>query len=163
MTKFKIDDTVRYDSSVGSYGIITGIHENFSANDYDQRYIVKWYYGKDVKGEYMTSVSRYVTEGSINAVSADEFWMNANRQGWSGPLGEPVPAPIFTRNEILSWFKGVPVTTGTYLVQHESHVYPFVGYWSAISKEFTDSHGELIPDLQEGTIYHAAWPRGFKE
>lgn len=46
----KVNDTVMFGEPNGSFGIIE------SENHYGGFY-VRWYYGKDVKGEYMTAFS----------------------------------------------------------------------------------------------------------
>lgn len=159
MTDFKVNDTVKYNASCGSWGIVTGIHENFSANNYDQRYIVKWYYGKDVKGEYMTSISRYVKGSELIPVTESEFWQHANRNGFSNELGESTPGPIFVKEETILWFKGPPKVSGPYMVQKEGF-WPNIVEWDSVNKEFSSHDGELLSYLDEGTIYYAAIPRG---
>jgi hypothetical protein len=156
MNNFKINDTVKYEGPTGSWGIIEDIQG-------ERYHTVKWYYGKDIKGEYMTSISRGVSRYNLEHVNAEEFWRRANRKGFSGELGDSTPGRIFVKNESIAWFKGKPDVSGDYLVQKEGFDV-FTAYWDNTTKDFS-SHdgGDLLPHMNDGTIYHANLPTGIRK
>lgn len=81
---YKIGDIVRINCSSGSWGEVINVKE-LSGQRYDttHKVDVKWTYGKDVKGEYITAVSRYINSYDIIPVSPNDYYEYINCRAWS--------------------------------------------------------------------------------
>lgn len=82
----KVGDAVRFGEPNGSYGLIE------SENHYGG-YYVRWYYGKDVKGEDMTALSS-VRPNQLVKISMEEFNRVRNRRGWGDEESAPQYTPV---------------------------------------------------------------------
>lgn len=151
--KFSKGDTVKIDAITGSWGIVIRVHP--STDLYD----VQWYYGKDVKGEYMTAVSNSLKYYELISVNKEDFWRHANRDGFTDELGAPTPEPIFTMDEIIRWYKGEPKISGPYLIK-VTDSYPIYAYWDATNKEYTAHDGGLLTFSSDDIIYFTQSPKG---
>ncbi len=75
MKQLKIGDCVKFDAPTGSLGIIEADRQ------YDDGFYVRWYYCKDVKGEYITALSSMARD-ALKKITLAELDTRRNRQGF---------------------------------------------------------------------------------
>ena len=75
----KILDFVQFNATNGSIGRI--IEETIGSYN-RKKYMVRWFYGLDVKGKPMTAISRHVDPLNLKKVSRQTFIKNSSKYGF---------------------------------------------------------------------------------